>query len=65
MARFQISQPNKCSFKVSERSTDIDLVREAVHTKRNLRTSRLGFEICVVVVYSVDVFLHYLLSYYH
>ena len=24
-------------FKISERSTDIDLVRDAVHTKRNLK----------------------------
>jgi len=36
------SHSQTSSGQVSERSTDIDLVREAVHTKRNLRTSRLS-----------------------
>lgn len=34
------SHSQTSSGQVSERSTDIDLVREAVHTKRSLRTSR-------------------------
>jgi len=36
------SHSQTSSGQVSERSTDIDLVREAVHTKRNLRTQRLS-----------------------
>jgi len=36
------SHSQTSSGQISERSTDIDLVREAVHTKRNLRTARLS-----------------------
>ena len=36
----EAKEVNQPSFQLSERSTDIDLVREAVHQKRSLRTRK-------------------------